>query len=653
MKKTSSFLLVVAMLFTMLIPMLTVGVTAADLTGTGYEAFLDNTGAVASFVKNVEGTPTTYYVKTLAEAFAVGAEAGNGVDEVNMLENQTITLTSSIVVTAAKSFTINGNGSTITDDGSIAASSHAAALTIVGSSKDTVVTMNGFTVKLKTTSGNGRNVATLVVGEKGTDKPVTLVLKNTLIEENDRSYQTVIVNQGVKLVLDQGASVKNMMTKNLYSSNISYALLLRGTAEVEVKEGAAVHAEAAGVAAIDANKETGTENSKVVINGGTVTAPNGPNSILTKGTLHVNGGIITASNGNSAILTYGTLYINGGTITGKTAVDVNGGTATVDGGTFVATNLTCLVAQNGASVTVNDGTFQTSSDDLILYYGWGLVHSRGSGTTVTINDGHFRYPKAGVTGNDGRGAIVTSDADTLTLNGGTFCNAVSDNGTVRVMNGTNTIDFTNVSSKDGASVRTVKDESGIRFTSTIAADAITLTNAINKDGTDITYGTVIAPYEYVQQAGGIFTMKALDEADIQVGGVTVAADKRYVNVVAKDGITENEDGSVTFRAALIKLHENNLERDFAAIPYVSYVTDSGKTVIIYGNFDSTKNVRNMREIAYEALEDVETESTDLYGTPVTEWYELEGTAWVKKTGTAYSRYSTAQLDVIKSYLPKE
>ena len=157
MKKTSSFLLVVAMLFTMLIPMLTVGVTAADLTGTGYEAFLDNTGAVASFVKNVEGTPTTYYVKTLAEAFAVGAEAGNGVDEVNMLENQTITLTSSIVVTAAKSFTINGNGSTITDDGSIAASSHAAALTIVGSSKDTVVTMNGFTVKLKTTSGNGRN----------------------------------------------------------------------------------------------------------------------------------------------------------------------------------------------------------------------------------------------------------------------------------------------------------------------------------------------------------------------------------------------------------------------------------------------------------------------------------------------------------------
>ena len=141
----------------------------------------------------------------MAEAFTVGATAGNGVDTVNFIANKTVTLTSAapIVVDAAKSFTLNGNNCNITEDGSFTS---GVIMKIMGTSADTTVTLNGFNIKF----GNAKvHVHALEVGDNANDKPVTVVLKNTKIEENRQSYATVVLRKSAKLVLDEGSSITN------------------------------------------------------------------------------------------------------------------------------------------------------------------------------------------------------------------------------------------------------------------------------------------------------------------------------------------------------------------------------------------------------------------------------------------------------------
>ena len=178
----------VALLLTMLVPMLAIGVAAEAPAG-----------AVAYYEQNGE----TKYVYSLADAFAVGAAADNGVDTVNLVANQTLTFNADqrIVVNAAKSFTLKGNNSKITEDGSITS---GVFMNIKGTSVNNVVTLEGFNIKLGTVKAN---VHALEVGQNNTDAPVTVVLKNTVIEESRQSYATTVIRQASKLVVDEGASI--------------------------------------------------------------------------------------------------------------------------------------------------------------------------------------------------------------------------------------------------------------------------------------------------------------------------------------------------------------------------------------------------------------------------------------------------------------
>lgn len=659
MKRTSSFLLIAAMLLTMLVPMLALGVVAEVPDG-----------AVAYYEQNGE----TKYAYSLAEAFAVGATANNGVDTVNLVANQTITLDKNnrISVSAGKSFTIKGNNCKLTEDGSIV---DGVFMNIKGSSIDTVVTLEGFNIKLGTVKAN---VHVLEVGTNNTDTPVTVVLKNTVIEENRQSYATVVLRQASKLVVDDGASIINNNTAGPWDSR-SYGVLVTGSGTLEVRNGGTLSGYTE-VIKCDSNAAA----SKVIINGGTVSSTsnltidnlgtveiNGGSvtsagiAINSTGTVKVNGGSVISTNnvaiqnggnltvsggsvtsnkgeGGTAITSTNEVKIEGGTIKGDAALSVNGGTATVEGGEFIAAGLTALVANTGASATINGGLFTTSTESLALRWGWGLVTVRGG--AIAVNGGEFYYPMAG---KNGAGHVLQKiDSGTIAFNGGSVYATP-----YKVYNGSTGhwhVRFENFNMVEGASVRTDAEKSGIRFESKISKADVELANSIS--GGKVTFGTVIAPYEYVQQAG-MFTMAALDRTDIKVGGVSVDADKKYVNIVAKDGMLTDAEGNVTIRAALVDLNENNYAREFAAISYISYET-AGGTVIIYSAFDADKNVRSMREVAYKALEDVKTVEETEYGTVVNEWYAFENNEWVKKTGTAYSCYSVAQLNVIKSYLPK-
>ena len=625
MKRTSSILMVIAILVTSLVPMMTIGISA-DLTADDYTATTDPTGAVASFVKD----DTTYYVTSLEAVFAFGGT--EGIDNIDIVA-QTITLTSATTVTAKGSFTLDGNGCKITDS----SLTGGTLLKIMGTDINTQVTLENLTLELVQKSAN---VSTFEVGNEvgkngiNNPTPVTVCLKNVTINEKAKAYNTIGVRAGTKLILDNGTVISNTYSaKNTWSSEPIYALFVQSNAIVEMRDGASINGLGVGIYA-----KSGAEASNIIISGGTVAA-DGNQAINTVGTATISGGTITATNAK-AFVTTNNATISGGTFTGTCALGVEGGTTTVSDGTFIATTEACVNSTKGGNTIINGGYFTTKTSSLLssASWGWGLL-TAGNGTgykggTITVNDGIFYYPAGG---RIYYAAASSDSASKVTVNSCTIY------GSYNVTDGINLGGLP--ATEEGAAVRTVVDQEGIRFKSTISNNVISKANEAKKAGTAVTYGTVIAPAEYVT-AAGLFTMKSLDKANLNV-----AADKRYVNIVAKDGIQTDASGNVSFCAALVNLNENNYTRDFAAIAYISYETENG-TVIIYGGFDADKNVRNMEEVAYAALNDVKGEKETGYATEVSEWYEYNTNEakWEKKTGTAYSCYSTAQLEAIKKYI---
>lgn len=143
--------------------------------------------------------------------------------------------------------------------------------------------------------------------------------------------------------------------------------------------------------------------------------------------------------------------------------------------------------------------------------------------------------------------------------------------------------------QEGASVRLIAEQSGLRFTSDISKEILDYVKDKKDNGTTVSYGTVIAPTDYLTGLNS-FTMEALK-----------GAGKTYLDIVAKDGITYNTEGGVTIRAAIVDILEGNYTRDFSAVSYVKY-TVNGQEVYIYSAFDMEKNTRNIAEVAQAAID---------------------------------------------------
>ena len=113
------------------------------------------------------------------------------------------------------------------------------------------------------------------------------------------------------------------------------------------------------------------------------------------------------------------------------------------------------------------------------------------------------------------------------------------------------------------------------------------------EGATFSFGTLIAPADYVAAAGA-FTMEALDK--LQVSGV------KYVDIPAVDTFADaNGDGiPESFSGALISL--KSYTRAYAGISYIK-VTLLGETTYLYGEFDSTINARSAKQVADAMIAD--------------------------------------------------
>lgn len=178
----------------------------------------------------------------------------------------------------------------------------------------------------------------------------------------------------------------------------------------------------------------------------------------------------------------------------------------------------------------------------------------------------------------------------------------------------------------GASVRAEVDSQGIRFSATIDAESVAALKAL---GTEVTYGVVIAPMDFVVNAGS-FTIEALQALAEDKGfGETPA--KVYANIQAVNSLKVAEDGSVSFNGVIVNVKAANYGRDFAAIAYACV-----DGTYYYSAFDAEDNVRNMAEVAAAALADVKDAA------------DVEA-GYIHEVNGKYSKYTAEQCEALAKY----
>lgn len=333
-------------------------------------------------------------------------------------------------------------------------------------------------------------------------------------------------------------------------------------------------------------------------------------STATNAQLNIHGGEFVLNDGYnkeySAVVrcgggsTYGSVVITGGTFVDK---------QTAGNGSVINKNNTC------ASLTITGGKFLASENQKYFVMTSGCAN-------VKLADGY--QPTDSHTNR-----ATSAYSGTCTYEGNTY--------KVWTLYGATNSDYA-MTTESGAQVRMVAGSTGLRFISTITAEKIAAAKTKAGANGSVTYGTVIAPLDYVLRADA-FTMEALDAKLTDV-----AAGKRYVDIEAKDGLIEDEDGNVEIRAALTNIKTGNLTRAFAAVSYVKVVDGNGTTTYYYSAFDAVENVRAIRQVAEAALADTKETAEGAYTNAI-----LDGEGNV----VAYSRYNDAQRAVLKTFVAEE
>ena len=171
----------------------------------------------------------------------------------------------------------------------------------------------------------------------------------------------------------------------------------------------------------------------------------------------------------------------------------------------------------------------------------------------------------------------------------------------------------------GASVR-LDNPTGIRFTAVLGGAYL---NSIKGDK-DATFGIIIAPTDYVEDAGE-FTIDALDDLGLETPAYAIVPAELIYSGSAELGYYE-------FRGTLGQINEYNYDRGFSAIAYVEV-----DGVYYYSAYNAEDNSRSIAYVAEQAYEDTNYEQTTAYP------YEIADQAGV------FSPYTEAQRETLLGF----
>lgn len=376
--------------------------------------------------------------------------------------------------------------------------------------------------------------------------------------------------------------------------------------------------------------DTANDQITHIINGGTFSSTGYCVQTGSKSTtsLVINGGSFSSIKGNAGP---------------DACVSIEGGTCTINAGTFEGNGMCVMrvlggkVAGEGvipnaittvstAKLIVNGGVFhllaasgRTSAWDAVVRCGGGSTYG-----TVILNGGIY------INDRECSQQVVfkNNTCSSIEINGGTYLAsehqiyfyntngvtsgatqnysedvAVASSNYVKTTWGENEyfmLMLTPVSEdapvmQAGAQVRLDGNKIGLRFVSRISADVVEKYSTM--PGVTVSYGTLIAPLDYVMEAGAL-TVEAFERAGL---------DK--VDIPAKNGMVYNADGSLTIRAVINEIKAENRDMVFAAVAYILIVDEEGNETRVYSAFSNKDNARSVSEVAQKSLNDVK----DVYG----------------------------------------
>ena len=325
-------------------------------------------------------------------------------------------------------------------------------------------------------------------------------------------------------------------------------------------------------------------------------------------------------------------------------------TVNISGGSFSSTKAPIIQMNKAGTVNISGGKFRLSGGNVII----NMLADAPGNLNVNIYDGYFYSTSFN--------RIAAVLAGTMNVYGGIFRNTNRGDGDLFTVRGAAKLNvyggtIINVAGKDpiqnvndslyypagaklypamgvGASVRLVEGSNGIRFASTFSIELIKYVNEMKDDDTKLQYGTLILPTDVLNTVNNksAFNVNTLISSGLEEG-------TGYVDIIAKDGFSEDESGNVTIRAALVNLKEENFDRALSAVSYIKYVKD-GHDVYVFSNYSSDDNSRSMAYIAQAALNDLKDTSDSSYK------YEVTVDGSVK-----FSCYSPAQRSILQEYIP--
>ncbi len=146
-------------------------------------------------------------------------------------------------------------------------------------------------------------------------------------------------------------------------------------------------------------------------------------------------------------------------------------------------------------------------------------------------------------------------------------------------------------------IRLNQETPGIRFTSYFSAEKKA---ALHDAGaTELSFGTLIVPREYLLQLTAFDDVHGALKAIAASAGV--AESKVFADVVASAGKTEDLDGNVTFRAALVNISDVN--KGYGAISYVK-AKIGGQDVYYYSGLNTASNISTLKVVVLRELLDI-------------------------------------------------
>ena len=549
--------------------------------------------------------------------------------------NQVIEITGGTISAAYEAiYLINSSSDTTRFAGTVTISGGAViqstlAETAISVNGDVDLTINGATITSVVGAEPAASAGAIYVG--ATVNGITIDIKGTYDEEKSDwstkivGSQGIYINTGCTLTIDgalvggtagaglvvYGASTVTLKNGVICSTATEGDGVVNGTAT----EGGAQHAFGAHAVWLRSASTFNMEGGMLM-------------NVAAVPTLLIRHGNTTNNAGNGVAHT---VNISGGQIyaTAGAAISANMGVITlnISGGTIMSTAAsTVLVGNDGVTMNLTGGVLGCYAEQAEgSEYAPALVDFGGFAGSFTVNGGILVPYVTGLVVINAKEA-VGDEAGTVVTAGDNFA-IVSTSGvafagqifgyddSVTVMMGEDecmgwaqykgsTELILNLA--DGATARVVRgeeDETGIRFSTTIDAENAAIILGMKESGLTVTYGTLIAPAEYVVVAGG-FTHAAMEafEAEYEY-------DVAYVDVVANVSLVESAAG-ISFNAALVNIKEENTFREFVA---VSYVCIDG--TYYYSDFSTASNTSMMVYVAMDALSDVSSTKAGVYAYP--------------------------------------